>query len=128
MPQLADMILKDHLAANHTFKPRGVVDGIATLVESTGVPIGDRRVSFAQQRTTTGRHKATVRFVVPIVQNTVVNGISKPAVVRTSYVDMTFTFDGASSADERADVLWFAYSFLENANAFAYIRDLESFY
>jgi hypothetical protein len=66
--------------------------------------------------------------VVPVVQDTVVNGVSKPAVVRTSYADLTFTFDGTSTADERSDVLWYAYSFLENGAAFAYIRDLESFY
>lgn len=118
MTQLATVVLKDSTATNRTFVPRDIVDGVATLVSSTGIPIGDKTSSVAVSRTTTGRRKVTMKIAIPTVQDSVVNGISKPAVVRTAYADVTFTFDGASSTLERSDLLAFLASALADTVLF----------
>jgi len=42
---------------------------------------------------------------VPVVSTQVINGISTPVIVRTAYVDSTFTFDATSSEQERKDIV-----------------------
>lgn len=128
MPNMTNVVLKDHADGNHTYKPRGTVNGITTFTESTGVPIGERRMSLATTRTTSGRYKSTMKFVLPVVQNTVINGITKPAVVRTAYIDVTFAFDGGSSSDERADALFALFSALNVPAVTDSIRELEPWF
>lgn len=107
MPQLQNLVLADRAAtpANHTFSPLEINNGVATVVESAGVPIGDKRFSISLNKTSTNRYKATIKFVVPIVQNEVLNGITRPTVVRTAYIDATFTFDNTSTEQERKDAV-----------------------
>lgn len=108
MPQLQNLVLTDRAGTpvNHTFAPRDITpDGVGTVVESTGVPIGDNRFSVGLRRTAEGRVKATLKGVFPIVQTQTVNGISTPVVVRTAYCDITFSFDATSSEQERDDVV-----------------------
>lgn len=107
MPQLQNLVLADRAATpvNHTFSPLEINNGVATVVESAGVPIGDKRFSIALNKTSTNRYKATVKFVVPIVQDEVLNGITRPTVVRTAYIDATFTFDNTSTEQERKDAV-----------------------
>lgn len=124
--QMANMVLKDHAAADHTFVPRDLTGGVATFVNSTGVPIGDNTVSYAVSRTQTGKRKVTLKVVLPIVQDVVVNGISKPTVVRTSYADVVFSFDPTSNTTERSDALAYLVSLLGNTQAVAGIDNLES--
>ncbi len=103
--QFAPVVLKDAAAVDHTFTPRDITSGVATFVESTGVPIADKRLTHAQSRVTaTGRTKVTLKMTLPVVQDVVVNGISRPTVVRTAYADATFTFDASSNAAERNDL------------------------
>lgn len=107
MPQLNTLVLKDGAAtpADHTFQPRDVSGGVATLVESTGTPIGDRRITLSTSRTAQGRVKPTMKFVLPVVQETEVGGVSRPAVIRTAYVDVQFSFDATSSLQDRKDAV-----------------------
>jgi len=107
MPQLTSLVLKDGAAtpANHTFAPRDITNGVATLIESTGVPIGDKKVSIALTRTQNGRQKVTMKLAVPTVQDQVISGISRPTAVRAAYCDVTFSFDQTSGTQERKDVL-----------------------
>lgn len=115
MPQLQNLVLTDRAATpvNHTFTPLEVTkDGIAIVEESTGVPIGNNRVSLLLNKTTGGRYKITLKYAFPIVQNQVINGISNPIVVRTSYADITFSFEQTSSEQERKDVIGMVYSSL----------------
>ncbi len=130
MPALVPLVLKDGQStpANHTFKPKGGAPGVATLVESTGVPIGDRKITVGLSETATKRRKALVRLQMPVVQDIVVNGISKPTSVRAAFVDCTFTFDGTSNSGERADILAFASNFLGSDLAKAMIVDLDDAY
>lgn len=104
MPQFVNMVLKDHAAADHTFSPSSISGGIATAVESDGVPIGDKRISVSTNQTSNGRRKVTVKMTIPVIQDAVVAGVSRPTLVRAAYADVTLSFDGASSSAERLDV------------------------
>jgi|SwirhirootsSR2_FD_contig_123_13750_length_4035_multi_15_in_0_out_0_2 hypothetical protein len=111
------MVLKDHAAADHTFSPRDIVNGVATLVNSSGVPVGDKTVSYAITRTSgANRRKVTLKVALPIVQDTTVGGVTRPQVVRTAYADVTMTFDQTSSTAERQDALAYLSSLLANTN------------
>lgn len=128
MPQLTSAVLKDSANADHTFAPNDVQGGVATLVESTGVPIGDKRITIGKNQTAQGRRKVTVKLSIPTVQDAVVNGVSRPAVVRTAYADLTLSFDGSSSALERKDVISYIKSLMGNAMFVSAAGDLEGIY
>lgn len=104
MPQLAPVVLKDYAAADVTFAPRGFSGGVATLVKSNGVPIADKELSVSKTKTTTGRTKVLFKLKIPVVQDAIVNGVSRPTVVRTAYADVALTFDNTSSVIERGDM------------------------
>lgn len=128
MPQLSAMVLKDHANADHTFAPKDITGGVATLVESTGVPIGERRLSISTTRTAQGRVKCQIKLVLPVVQDVVVAGISQPTVVRTAYADLSFSFDGRSNPTERKDALAYVESLLGLAPTESIVGDVSSFY
>lgn len=116
MPQLANLVLTDRATTpvNHTFTPRDIVGNVATVVETTGVPLGDGRVSISLRRTAgTGRYKATMQFVFPVVQDQTINGVTSPKVVRSAYCDLTFTFDESSSELERKNAVGMVQSSLD---------------
>lgn len=129
MPQLASVVLKDNANADQTFAPRGIVSGVATLVKSTGVPVGDQRLVVSHGRTSTNqREKITMKLAIPVIQDVVVSGISRPTAVRVAYCDIVFTFDGTSNTTERADVLAYAKTLLGHALATDLVVDLEDVY
>ena len=107
MPQLQTLVLTDRAATpvNHTYVPRDIKAGVAEVVESSGIPIGDNRVTVRLNRTASGRYKPQVNFTFPVVQTKTENGISTPVVVRTAYCNVEFTFDPASTLDERNNVV-----------------------
>jgi hypothetical protein len=127
--QFNPVVLKDGAAANHTFAPRDITNGVATFVESTGVPIADKRLSVSQSRVAaTGRTKVTMKLVVPIVQDAIVNGITRPTVVRTAYADLTFTVDATSSLADRKDLRTFLDTALTSTMGVAVVDGLETLY
>lgn len=130
MPQLTNIVIKDGAAtpADHTFVPRDIRDGVATVVETTGTPVGDSRISFALGRTANGRQKVTIKFVRPVVQDQIVNGISRPLAVRAAYADITFSLDSTSGRQERKDVLKMMASLLGHAFTEAVVADLQNVY
>lgn len=130
MPQLTTLVLTDGAAtpANHSFAPRDTTNGVSTLIESTGVPVGDKRLSFALNRTQNGRVKTTIKLAIPVLQDQVVNGISRPSVVRAGFADVTLSFDQTSSTQERKDVLAMLASALQNEFTKAIAADLQSPY
>lgn len=105
MAQLQNLVLTDRAATPvaHTFVPRDVVSNVGTVVESSasGIPIGNSRFSVNLKQTSTGKYKASLKLVVPVVAIETINGISNPKVVRTHYADVEFTFDSTSTTDER---------------------------
>lgn len=107
MPQLQNIVLTDRAATpvNHTLVPRDIVANVGTVVESTGVPIGDTRFTVSLVRTSAGNFKGRVQLAKPIVENSVVNGVTIPTVTRTAYADCTFTFAQNSTEQERKDLV-----------------------
>lgn len=109
MPNLTNVVLKDRAPtpADHTFKPRDTTGGITTLVESNGVPLGDRKITLSQSRSASGRIRATVKLTLPVIQDVEVNGVVRPTVVRSNYAEFTLNFDPSSSRRERDDTVSF---------------------
>lgn len=104
MPQLQNLVLKDREATPvaHTFIPRDITrEGVGTVVESSGVPVGESRTSISLRKTGNGRYKSTLKIAVPVVQNQTINGVVSPIVVRTAYATVEFDFDPTSTTQER---------------------------
>lgn len=107
MPQLQNLVLTDRATTpvNHTFTPINIdANGVGVVAETGGIPIGEPKYTIQNKRVN-GRFKVTLKFSVPIVQTQTINGISTPVVVRSSFVDCSFTFDATSSEQERKDVV-----------------------
>lgn len=107
MPQLQTLVLKDRQATpvSHTFTPRNIAGGVGEVVESSGVPVGENRVTISLRKTPGGRYKGTLKMTFPIVQNQVVNGITTPVVVRSGYISVDTDFDATSSEAERNNAI-----------------------
>ncbi|UUW21289.1 MAG: coat protein [Guiyang fiers-like virus 2] len=108
MGNLTNVVLTDRKATPvaHTFAPEGISpSGVATLIETTGVPVGNSRLSISKNVTSgqSGRIKVVLKLAVPVVVNETINGVSSPKVVRTAYADVTLTYDQTSSEAERND-------------------------
>jgi hypothetical protein len=108
MPQLQSVILTDRTPgtpANLTFVPREIdANGVGTVVNSSGVPIGEKRLTVSVKKKSS-RYNAQVRLTLPVVVTETVNGISRPVVVRTAYVNVDATFDERSTEQERTDAI-----------------------
>lgn len=116
MPQLQNLVLTDRAATPvaHTFVPSDITNGVAAVAESAGVPLGNNRVTMSLTRTKdNGRFKPSLKFTFPVVQTETINGVGRPAVVRSAYVDLTFTFDPSSTTQERKDVVGMVQSALD---------------
>jgi len=128
MPQLSNVTLKNSADQDQVFGPRDISNGVATLVKSNGVPLADKRMAVSHTRTPNGREKVSFKFTVPVVQDATVNGVTKPVVVRTAYMDIAITVDATSTATERADLRWMMTSLATSAFATDMIDDLEYLY
>lgn len=109
---MTNLVLKDHANADHTFTPNDITGNVAAFIESTGIPIGDPRLTVGRATTAQGKRKLTLKVAIPELSDQTVNGATRKTVVRTAYVDITFTFDGASTADERMKALMHAYTLM----------------
>lgn len=108
MPQLQNLVLTDRATPtpiDHTFIPRDIVANVGTVVETSGVPIGDNRVTINLARTSNGRYKARAQFTFPVVETATINGIDTPTVVRTAYAELHLTVDQTSSESERNNIM-----------------------
>jgi hypothetical protein len=115
MAAFAPVVIQDAIDVEHTFAPRNLEGGVASFVESTGVPISDKKVTLNMGKpTATGRRRISFKIALPVTQDVVVGGISKPTVVRSIFVDMNFQFESTSTMAERADAHAFAYKLLAN--------------
>lgn len=128
MPQMTALVLTDG-ENNHSYAPRGIdANGVATLVESTGIPLGDRRLTVQRTRTQQGREKVSFKMTLPVVQNGVQNGITAPTIVRTAYADVQLSFDAGSNTEEREDAINLLVSALGHADLKKISVNLESLY
>ncbi len=128
MPQLAPITIKDGANADVIYAPEGVVGGVATLLKSSGVPVGDQRLTYTSTRTPQGRRKVAMKLTIPVVQDVVMNGVTRPTVVRTAYADVTLSFDETSNTAERADCLARAKNVLGHATTVLVVSNLENLY
>jgi len=133
MPNLQNLVLKDRAATpvNHTFTPRGISsDGVASVAESSGVPIGNNTYSISLRTTPDGRYKGTAKLAVPIVQTQTINGISTPVVVRVARATLTLDYDKASTTQERKDIVGMLADSLDPAKTLvnSVLVDLEGVY
>lgn len=107
MAARANLVLTDRAATPvaHTYTPDGDdANGVHAFSEKTGVPAGNPRFT-AQLRRTKGKYRPSLRLQVPIVQTSVINGVSAPVVVRSAYIDVSMTFDELSTEQERKDAI-----------------------
>lgn len=102
MPEIQNLVLTDRAATPvaHTFVPRGVPNGVATVVSSNGTAVADKVFTLSTRRAN-GKVKIRMVLRIPVVQTETINGISKPKVVRDSTSDTTFTFSAESTQQER---------------------------
>lgn len=130
MPQITNITINDGQATPgaHTYVPRDIRNGVAELVETNGVPIGENRLTMSLRKTPTGRWKYTQKLVLPIVQNATVNGIVSPTVVRTGYVTVECDFAETSTTAERKDATTLTRNSLGTAIISALTNDLQNVY
>lgn len=109
MPALVNTVLADRATptpVNHTFVKRDVTrDGVGTVVETSGVPIGNNSLSVGLRRTPSGRYIATVHLACPVVQDVTIGGVTSPQVVRRAFAKCEFTFDEKSTEQERKNIV-----------------------
>lgn len=107
MPALQDLVITDRAMPtpiSHTFTPSGMKDDVGTVVESSGVPIGENRFSISMVRRG-GKLRGKAVLQLPVVQTETINGVTRPTVVRVAYVEMNVTFDMMSTEAERNDAI-----------------------
>ena len=97
MPSIAPLVITDRATptpVSHTFNPNGLIDGVAKLAErpTDGTTLGAHVIGLSNRLTGT-KMKGRLTFTLPIVQTETVNGVSRPTIVRTAYVDLSVTFD-----------------------------------
>lgn len=101
-------------------------NGVVTFINSTGIPIGDNKLTVSTKRS---GGKTKVRFVltVPTVVQETVNGVSRSKVDRTDYATIEFTFDNRSTVQDRANMVGQAFSLLDVGQGFVnpILADLE---
>lgn len=107
MTARANVVINDRATTPvaHTFSPDGDdKNGVHLFSEKTGVPLANPKLT-ASLKANGGRFKPVLRLVLPVVQTQTINGISTPVVVRTAYVELTASFDAASTSQERKDAI-----------------------
>ncbi|UJQ85790.1 MAG: putative coat protein [Perrunavirus faecihabitans] len=101
MAQLQQLILKDEKAESLTFVPRDIRNGVGTVVNTTGSPIGESKFSISLRATQTGRYKAAIKFQMPVVVEATVNGVPKQEVAHTMYANLEFDYARLSTTEQR---------------------------
>lgn len=108
MPQLQSLVLTDRTPTtpvNITFDPQEITpEGVASLAQVTGVPVGEKRCSVSMRKRNT-RFKGEFRLVLPVLVTETINGVSNPTVVRTSYATLSVDYDERSTLQERNDLI-----------------------
>lgn len=120
MPQLQSLVLTDRTTptpVNLTFVPRDIdAKGVGTVVNNAGTPIGEKRVTVSMKKRNS-RYYGQVRISIPVVATETINGVAKPVVIRTAFVNVDVTFDEKSTETERNDAIGLLASALAPAKA-----------
>lgn len=108
MPALQSLVLTDRATptpVNHTFSPAELAGGVGTVVESSGVKLGDSKFSVSSRKTANGRYRASLKLEMPKVENAVIDGVTTPKVTRVAYATVEFSFHGESTTAERNNLV-----------------------
>jgi hypothetical protein len=107
MPAVQNIILTDRAGTPvaHTFTPESVLGGVGSVVEAGTSAVGNKRFTISGRRDAQRKWRNRITLTVPVVQTETVNGVSRDIVVRTAYATLDFTFDEASLAQERKDLV-----------------------
>lgn len=108
MPQLTSVVLKDRATptpVDHTFVKRDVRDGVGTVIETTGVPVGNSRLSVSARQSLSGFYKPVLKLVIPVVVTETINGVAMPKVIYTNSFEGTFTFSAFSTLEQRNNLV-----------------------
>ncbi len=107
MPALQSISILDRTPVTpvaHVFQPRDVLNGVGLVVNGSGVPVSDEKLSVAMKKSgNTFRGKLTL--TVPVVATETINGVSSPKVIRTAYISLDCTFDALSTTQERTNIV-----------------------
>lgn len=110
MPSFQNIVLQDATTptpVNHTFTPQSNAGNKAIVAEAGVTKIGEPRLELTTDfRRGAGRKfLSSMLLVVPVVQMRNDGGITSPVVVRTAVIDAKFSFDQASTEQERKDII-----------------------
>ena len=104
MPALQNLSINDRVPTAHNFVPRDVKNGVGLVVANGGVPAGEERLTIPMKKSGS-RFRGALNLAVPVVATETINGVSKPTVLRTAYVDLQVTFEETSTETERSNVI-----------------------
>lgn len=104
MPSLQNISLNDRVPVAHAFVPRDIKGGVGLVVANGGTPVGEERLTISMRKSG-ARYRGALRLSLPVVVNEVINGVTKPSVARTAYVEVTVNFDETSTETERTNAI-----------------------
>lgn len=126
MPQANQLALSDG-TNTLTFSPNGASGNVYTFINGNGVIVGNNILSVGPRLTQT-RRKITIRLACPVVQTSVVNGISNPVQTRVAYVKVEFDFARESVTADRTSIRELLKSALADSAVINVIDNNEDFY
>lgn len=116
MPQLQSIVLTDResVPVNHTFVPRDIREGVGTVIESLGTPIGEPKLAISLRKLN-GKYRGRLVLDVPVVVTETINGVNNPMIARRAVADLTIVFDEKSSLQERKNLVGMLASALDSS-------------
>lgn len=114
MASLTNVVLKDRASTpvSHTYTPRDVVSGTGTLTETSGIPFGAPLLALSMKPSQSGNYVGRLKLSIPVVETTVVGGVTQTVVARTARADLRLQFDQRSTTEERKNFIGQLYSAL----------------
>lgn len=106
MPALIAMTLNGLSGADHVFAPFGIDHkGVTTLIKPGTAPVGDEVMTFSTSRAPNhGKLTTILKLKIPKTQDVEVGGVTKPTVVRTSYIELRMTTDSTATYEDRQEI------------------------
>lgn len=131
MPAFNTLTIADRedTPVDHTFVPQLQDNGTAIFEKTDGIPLGNERLTVVVRRNGE-RTKASLVLAIPQLVTETINGVSRNAVDRTNYARVDFTFDNASTLQERKNVVGLVHNALADSQAdlMKVFQNLESVY
>jgi len=113
MPAMIPVVIEDRAATPlaHTFAPRSIKNDVAEFVNTTGVPLGNERLTLSIKKAGS-YYKGEARLLLPVLATETINGVARPSVLRTAVCTFSCSFHETSSRQERDDAIGMMYKLL----------------